>query len=212
MQVELLAERYRISHLLGSGGMGQVWAARDARMGRDVAVKVVHPEYSPDEAGAQARFEREVQLIGRLSHRNVVTVHDWGEAQVGERRTLFLVMELVPGGPLSRRLKGPPPPWPFAAGWAAQIAEALQAAHSQGIVHRDIKPANALLMPDGTVKVLDFGVAKFMGDTISARELPPSRAPRSAHRRTCLRNRPRATGRSTTAATCTHSDVSSTTR
>lgn len=157
--------------------MGQVWAARDARMGRDVAVKVVYPEYSPDEAGTQARFEREVQLIGRLSHRNVVTVHDWGEVQVGERRTLFLVMELVPGDPLSRRLKGSPPSWPFAAGWAAQIAEALHAAHSQGIVHRDIKPANALLMPDGTVKVLDFGVAKFMGDTISDRELTVTGVP-----------------------------------
>ncbi|MFC8248093.1 serine/threonine-protein kinase [Streptomyces chartreusis] len=177
MQGVLLAERFRISDRLGAGGMGQVWAAQDERMQREVAVKVVHPQYGMDEVETQVRFRREVQLAGRLSHQNIVTVHDWGEVSVDGRLTLFLVMELVQGVPMHRRLKASTPSWPLAAGWAAQIAEALHAAHRQGVVHRDIKPANVLLTPDGTVKVLDFGVAKFMGDTIGARELTVTGAP-----------------------------------
>ncbi|MDO0935393.1 serine/threonine-protein kinase [Streptomyces sp. DG2A-72] len=171
MQGELLAERFRIGDRLGAGGMGQVWAAQDERMRRDVAVKVVHPQHGMDETETQARFQREVQLAGRLSHQNIVTVHDWGEVSVDGRPTLFLVMELVHGVPLHRRLEESTPAWPLAVGWAAQIAEALHAAHLQGVVHRDIKPANVLLTPSGRVKVLDFGVAKFMGETIGAREL-----------------------------------------
>jgi hypothetical protein len=176
---EVLDGRFRITGLLGSGGMGQVWAAEDERMRRDVAVKVVHPQYGTGEAETQARFQREVQLAGRLSHQNIVTVHDWGEVVVEDRRkTLYLVMELVRGVPLHRRLKElAPAPWPLAVGWAAQITQALDAAHRQGVVHRDIKPANVLLTPEGTVKVLDFGVAKFMGDTIGARDLTVTGAP-----------------------------------
>ncbi|MFD5590598.1 protein kinase [Streptomyces griseorubiginosus] len=152
--------------------MGQVWAAEDVRMRRDVAVKVVHPQYGAGEAEARDRFEREVQLAARLTHENIVTVHDWGEVLDGGRQTLYLVMELVDGTSLDKRLKGPvPAPWPLAIGWAAQITQALHAAHSEGVVHRDIKPANVLLRPDGTVKVLDFGVAKFLGDTVGARKL-----------------------------------------
>ncbi|MGP4009508.1 protein kinase domain-containing protein [Streptomyces sp. 4N124] len=177
MQGVLLAERFRIGDRLGAGGMGQVWAAQDERMRRDVAVKVVHPQYGMDEAETQARFQREVQLAGRLSHQNIVTVHDWGEVAVDGRQTLFLVMELVHGVPLHRRFAESTPTWPLAVGWGAQIAEALSAAHAQGVVHRDIKPANALLTPDGTVKVLDFGVAKFMGETIGARELTVTGVP-----------------------------------
>ncbi|MFI6247266.1 protein kinase [Streptomyces sp. NPDC051016] len=174
---EVLAGRFRITGLLGSGGMGRVWAAEDERMRREVAVKIVHPQHGMDEAETQARFQREVQLVGRLAHRNIVTVHDWGEASVDGRPTLFLVMELVQGESLHRRLKASPPGWPLAAGWAAQIAEALHAAHGQGVVHRDIKPANALLTPEGTVKVLDFGVAKFMGETMGARDLTVTGTP-----------------------------------
>ncbi|WP_405973467.1 protein kinase [Streptomyces sp. NBC_00988] len=177
MQGELLAGRFRIGDRLGAGGMGQVWAAQDERMRRDVAVKVVHPQYGMDEAETQARFQREVQLAGRLSHQNIVTVHDWGEVSVDGRRTLFLVMELVHGVPLHRRLAESTPAWPLAVGWGAQIAEALAAAHEEGVVHRDIKPANVLLTPSGTVKVLDFGVAKFMGETIGARELTVTGVP-----------------------------------
>ncbi|MFI6442911.1 protein kinase [Streptomyces sp. NPDC050759] len=171
MQGVLLDERFRIGHRLGAGAMGQVWAAQDERMRWDVAVKVVHPQYGMDEAETQARFQREVQLAGRLAHQNIVTMHDWGEVAVDGRQTLYLVMELVHGVPLQRRLRESAPTWPLAVGWAAQIADALHAAHGQDVVHRDIKPANALLTPDGTVKVLDFGVAKFMGETIGAREL-----------------------------------------
>ncbi|MET9787578.1 protein kinase [Streptomyces canus] len=177
MQGVLLDERFRIGHRLGAGAMGQVWAAQDERMRRDVAVKVVHPQYGMDEAETQARFQREVQLAGRLAHQNIVTVHDWGEVSVDSRSTLYLVMELVHGVPLHRRLKESTPPWPMAVGWAAQIAEALHAAHGQDVVHRDIKPANALLTPGGTVKVLDFGVAKFMGETIGAHELTVTGTP-----------------------------------
>ncbi|MFK4101069.1 protein kinase [Streptomyces sp. NPDC019531] len=176
---EVLAGRFRITGLLGSGGMGQVWAAEDERMRRAVAVKVVHPQFGTAEAETQARFQREVQLAGRLAHQNIVTVHDWGEVEVGDRRrTLYLVMELVRGVSLGTRLKETvPTPWWLAVGWAAQISQALDAAHGHGVVHRDIKPANALLTPEGTVKVLDFGVAKFMGETIGARELTVTGAP-----------------------------------
>ncbi|MFJ9869250.1 protein kinase [Streptomyces sp. NPDC101165] len=174
---EVLAGRFRITGLLGSGGMGRVWAAEDERMRRDVAVKVVHPQFGMDEAETQARFQREVQLAGRLAHRNIVTVHDWGEASVDGRPTLFLVMELVQGESLQGMLKASTPGWPLAVLWAAQIAEALHAAHRQGVVHRDIKPANALLTPEGTVKVLDFGIAKFMGETIGAHELTVTGTP-----------------------------------
>ncbi|WP_112410742.1 serine/threonine-protein kinase [Streptomyces geranii] len=173
MRGVLLAERFRIDEWLGAGGMGQVWSAQDVRMRRNVAVKVVHPQYGTVEADAEtrARFEREVQLAGRLSHPNIVTVHDWGEVLVDERRTLFLVMELVDGESVDRRLKRCLPPWPEAVCWAAQTADALHAAHREGVVHRDVKPANVLITPEGDVKVVDFGVAKFMGETLGARRL-----------------------------------------
>jgi len=175
---KVVAGRFRITGLLGSGGMGQVWAAEDVRMRRDVAVKVVHPQHGMGEAETQARFQREVQLAGRLCHQNIVTVHDWGEVEVdGGRDTLYLVMELVRGVPLGKRLKGGVLPWALAVAWAAQIAQALDAAHRQGVVHRDIKPANVLLTDEGTVKVLDFGVAKFMGETLGARDLTVTGTP-----------------------------------
>ncbi|MFF7053752.1 serine/threonine-protein kinase [Streptomyces griseorubiginosus] len=176
---KVVAGRFRITELLGSGGMGQVWAAEDERMRRDVAVKIVHPQHGVGEAETQARFRREVQLAGRLSHQNIVTVHDWGEVEVdGGRETLYVVMELVRGVPLGKRLKDiGKTPWPTAVGWAAQIAQALDTAHRQEVVHRDIKPANVLLTDEGVVKVLDFGVAKFLGETIEARDLTVTGTP-----------------------------------
>jgi hypothetical protein len=175
---KVVAGRFRINGLLGSGGMGQVWAAEDVRMRREVAVKVVHPQHGMGEAETQARFQREVQLAGRLCHQNIVTVHDWGEVEGdGGRETLYLVMELVRGVPLGKRIKDTVLPWALAVAWAAQIAQALDAAHRQGVVHRDIKPANVLLTDEGVVKVLDFGVAKFMGETLGARDLTVTGAP-----------------------------------
>ncbi|GLF94046.1 serine/threonine-protein kinase [Streptomyces yaizuensis] len=156
---------------LGAGGMGEVWSAQDERMRRDVAVKLVDALPRTSEAGTKARFQREVQSAGRFAHRNIVTVHDWGEVPVNGRQTLYLVMELVPGTSLHHRLKTSVPAWPLTVGWAAQITQALHTAHGHGVVHRDIKPANVLLTPEGTVKVLDFGIAKFVGDTLSSHDL-----------------------------------------
>jgi Protein kinase domain len=173
----LLANRFRIGDRVGSGGMGEVWAALDTRMQREVAVKLVQPLPVMGEMDTQIRFRREVQLAGRLSHRNIVTVHDWGETTVGGRETLFLVMELVSGVSLRQRLRESVPAWPVAVGWAAQTAQALDAAHRHAVVHRDIKPANVLLTPEGLVKVLDFGVAKFIGDTVRVNELTATGAP-----------------------------------
>ncbi|MEU6350248.1 protein kinase [Streptomyces sp. NPDC047072] len=170
MRGELLAGRFLIGDRLGVGGMGEVWAAQDERMRRDVAVKLVHA-FGANEEETRTRFRREVQLAGRLSHQNIVTVHDWGEVPVGGRPVFYLVMELVQGVSLGRRLKEGAPAWPLAVGWAVQIAQALDAAHRRGVVHRDIKPANVLLTPEGTAKVLDFGVAKFLGETMSVHEL-----------------------------------------
>ncbi|MEU6555748.1 protein kinase [Streptomyces sp. NPDC046915] len=170
MQGELLAGRYRIGPRLGVGGMGEVWSAQDERMRRDVAVKLVHAAFGAQGTETQDRFRREVQLAARLSHRNVVTAYDWGDVSVGGRQVFYLVMELVQGVSLRRRLEEGRPPWPLAAGWAAQIAQALDEAHCHGVVHRDITPANVLLTPEGTAKILDFGVAKFVGDTLSIHE------------------------------------------
>ncbi|MFF5027006.1 protein kinase [Streptomyces collinus] len=172
MRGELLAERFRIGDRLGAGGMGEVWAAQDERMRREVAVKLVNATFGADEAETEDRFRREVQLAARLSHQHIVTVHDWGEVAVGGRTVLYLVMELVRGMSLRQWLKErPAPAWPVAVRWAAQIAQAMDAAHRHGVVHRDIKPANVLLTVDGTVKVADFGVAKFVGDSFSVRDL-----------------------------------------
>lgn len=112
MRGVLLAERFRIGDRLGAGGMGEVWSAQDERMRRDVAVKLVQALFGMDEPETRARFQREVQLAGRLSHQNIVTVHDWGEVSLGGRPVLYLVMELVPGVSLGQRLRQSTPPGP----------------------------------------------------------------------------------------------------
>ncbi|MFI0814261.1 serine/threonine-protein kinase, partial [Streptomyces sp. NPDC021098] len=172
-----MAGRFRITHLVGRGAMGEVWAALDERMQRNVAVKLVHTRPDMNEVETRLRFQREVLLSGRLSHRNIVTVHDWGEETVSGREALYLVMELVSGDCLRARLNESIPPWTLAAGWAGQIAQALHVAHRAGVVHRDIKPSNVLLTPEGTLKVLDFGVAKFLGDTLRVHELTATGTP-----------------------------------
>jgi Tol biopolymer transport system component len=136
---------YEILDQIGAGGMGEVYRAHDPRMGRDVALKLSHEQFSE-------RFDREVRSVAALNHPNICTIHDVGPN--------YYVMELVDGPTLEERLRQGPLHLKEAFDIAGQIADALQAAHEKGIVHRDLKPGNIKLKPDGTVKVLDFGLAK----------------------------------------------------
>ncbi|MEV5012518.1 protein kinase [Streptomyces sp. NPDC055692] len=159
----LLAGRYQFEELLGRGGMGEVWRARDEVLGRPVAVKLLLA--GGVDPTAAARFHQEAQTTARLSHPNVVAVYDFGQAD----GRLYLVMEMVQGHSLAERLAsgGPLTPREVAA-IGSQTASGLAAAHHQGIIHRDIKPANLLQVPDGTVKVVDFGIARLADDTAAA--------------------------------------------
>jgi serine/threonine protein kinase len=152
---ELLVDRYRLMTLLGSGGTGQVWRARDEALERDVAVKVVS-RLAADAAMAE-RFTCEARSAARLSHPGIVAIFDFGEVADGR---LFLVMELVEGRSLAQVLREDGRlPTERGAAVGAQVACALAAAHERGVIHRDIKPANLLIGRDGTVKVADFGLA-----------------------------------------------------
>ncbi|MGW3045867.1 protein kinase domain-containing protein [Kitasatospora sp. NPDC001159] len=158
MTGHVLAGRYRLTEQLGAGGMGVVWRAEDLVLHRTVAVKTIAA--GPGVAAeAAARLQREARAAAGLSDSpNVVTVHDFGQ----DSDTLFIVMELAPGRTLDRVLASDGPPSAArAVDWARQVCAALAFAHERGIVHRDIKPANVILAPDGTVKVLDFGIAWF---------------------------------------------------
>ncbi len=148
---------YEVLGLIGTGGMGEVYRARDTRLERTVAVKVL-PESFANEPALRARFEREARAVSALAHPHICTLHDVGE-QDGRA---FLVMEYLDGGTLAERLRKGPLPLPEALSVASQIADALGAAHKQGIVHRDLKPGNVMLTKQG-VKLLDFGVARFTG-------------------------------------------------
>jgi eukaryotic-like serine/threonine-protein kinase len=148
---------YEITMAIGAGGMGEVYRARDSRLGRDVALKVMPAQFAAD-ADRLARFRQEAQLLASLNHPNIAHIH--GLEQDGP--THALVMELVEGEDLAQRLRRGPLPLDEALRIARQIADAMDAAHERGIVHRDLKPANVKVRPDGTVKVLDFGLAKAM--------------------------------------------------
>ncbi|MEV7596302.1 protein kinase [Kitasatospora sp. NPDC089797] len=156
---EVLDGRYELVEQIGEGAFGAVWKARDARIRRLVAVKVLLPGGTGSAKDA-ARFAREVATAGALNHPSIVTVHDFGRHLGAERPLFFLVMELLDGAPLSRHLADGPPPLPRALDWAAQIAGALGTAHRAGVVHRDVKPANVMVQSGGTVKVVDFGIAR----------------------------------------------------
>ncbi len=146
--------QYEVLDLLGVGGMGEVYRARDARLGREVAIKVLPAQMAGD-PGVQARFEREARAVATLSHPGIVTIYEFAR----ERDLQLVVMELLRGETLRQRLDRERIPWIDAVALAAQMAEALAAAHAAEIVHRDLKPENTFLTRSGAVKILDFGLA-----------------------------------------------------
>ena len=146
---------YQILSPLGAGGMGEVYRAKDTRLDRDVAIKVLPELFSRDPERVQ-RFEREAKLLASLNHPNIAAIYGFEESD-GKR---LLVMELVDGQTLSEYLSDGPTPIDESLRLVRQIAEALEAAHEKGIIHRDLKPGNVMIRPDGSVKVLDFGLAK----------------------------------------------------
>jgi serine/threonine-protein kinase len=155
--------RYQIAARIGAGGMGEVYRALDADLGRQVAIKLLPGNVSHD-PDRSARFEREAKVLAALNHPNIAQIYGFEKAD-GVRA---LVMELVDGPTLADRIAQGPLPLDEALPIARQIADALEAAHEQGIIHRDLKPANIKLRPDGTVKVLDFGLAKTLDQTPAA--------------------------------------------
>ena len=148
-------DTYEIAARLGAGGMGEVYRARDSKLHRDVALKIL-PEAFAGDPDRLARFEREAKVLATLNHPNIAHVYDAGTSGA----TSYLVMELVAGDDLSELIAKGPIPVADALAIARQIVDALEAAHAAGIIHRDLKPANIKVRTDGTVKVLDFGVAK----------------------------------------------------
>jgi eukaryotic-like serine/threonine-protein kinase len=149
---------FRISSLIGAGGMGEVYRAWDTRLDRQVAIKVL-PQASPVDDAGRERFEAEGRAISRLTHPRISTLYDVGSAPVGGTSVQYLVMELVEGETLAARLKRGPLPPDQALAIAIEIAEALAAAHAAGVIHRDVKPANIMLTRSGA-KLLDFGLAR----------------------------------------------------
>ena len=145
---------YEVLAPLGAGGMGEVWRARDTRLGREVAVKVL-PDPLAGDAVALARFEREARAVAALSHPNILAIHDVGR----EGTTVYSVMELLEGETLRSRLREGPLPPRKALEFAREVASGLAAAHEKGIVHRDLKPDNLFLVRTGQVRILDFGLA-----------------------------------------------------
>ena len=145
---------YEILEPIGAGGMGEVYRARDARLDRDVAIKVLSERLAKDPV-ALARFEREAKSVAALSHPNILAIHGFGD----QGGIVYAVMELLEGETLRKRLSGPAMSWQEAAQIAIEICEGLAAAHAKGIVHRDLKPENVFLVGEGRVKILDFGLA-----------------------------------------------------
>jgi serine/threonine protein kinase/Tol biopolymer transport system component len=160
---------YEINSSLGAGGMGEVYLAEDARLGRCVAIKILPDKFSCD-VQRMARFDREAKLLASLNHPHIASIYGLEESN-GARA---LVMELVEGPTLAERIKQGPLPLDEALPIAKQIAEALEYAHERGIIHRDLKPSNVKITPDGAAKVLDFGLAKALEDNISAVDISTS--------------------------------------
>jgi len=163
---ELRISRYRILRPLGSGGMGEVYAAEDERLRRKVAIKLIAADKASDSAARQ-RFEREAQAASALNHPNICTIFEINDHE-GQP---FLVMEYLEGQDLGKLSAAGPAELSSLLKWGVELTDALAAAHSHGIVHRDIKPANVFVNNRGNAKILDFGLAKLQepsnGDTVS---------------------------------------------
>ena len=161
---------YEIVAAIGAGGMGEVYRARDQKLNRDVALKVL-PELFAGDSERLARFRREAQLLAALNHPNIAHIHGFEDADAstssGRQVAHALVMEFVPGVTLAERIAAGPIPLDESLALAQQVASALEAAHAQSIVHRDLKPANIKISDDGVVKVLDFGLAKALDTDLS---------------------------------------------
>ncbi|MGC5411380.1 protein kinase domain-containing protein, partial [Streptomyces sp. DT225] len=152
--------RYRLTHRLGRGGMAEVFAAEDVRLGRTVAVKLLRSDLAEDPV-SKARFTREAQSVAGLNHHAVVAVYDSGEDTVAGQTVPYIVMELVEGRTIRDLLinaEAPPPEQALII--VSGVLEALAYSHQHGIVHRDIKPANVIITHSGAVKVMDFGIAR----------------------------------------------------
>jgi serine/threonine protein kinase len=147
--------QYRITARIGAGGMGEVFRARDTRLNRDVAVKVLPKDFVAD-ADRLRRFEQEAKTLATLNHPNVLTIHDAGVHEGAP----YLVSELLEGKTLREEMNGVALPVRRATEFARQIAHGLAAAHGKGVIHRDLKPDNIFITKDGRVKILDFGLAK----------------------------------------------------
>src|SRR5262249_55954004 len=158
-----------ITALLGTGGMGEVYRARDTKLGRSVAVKILPEAFAQNPDGI-ARFNREAKVLASLNHPNIAKLHGKEEFE-GKH---FLVMELVEGETLAERIARGRMAVDETLKIAQQIAEALEAAHEKGVVHRDLKPANVKITPDSKVKVLDFGLAKAIGSAPASASLSES--------------------------------------
>lgn len=164
---------FEIVALLGSGGMGEVYRARDTRLGREVAVKVL-PDHVSRDRDALVRFEREARAVAALSHPNIIAIHQFDTDE--HHHITFIASELLEGETLRMRISRSPIPWRKTAEIAALIADALAAAHAKGVIHRDLKPENIFLTADGRVKVLDFGLARVTGALSAASNVATDRA------------------------------------